>query len=133
MLGPKDHENECSRHSKTLPQRQNGRGEAREGERMKEKANVLTERNGVCPRRQQLCMKSHVDETRDACVWAARLKAQARRTSLTPLKIRDVPDLMVSPFRFPLSAPYTSGQRSGCKFPLKSSFRMEGRGTTGTQ
>lgn len=51
----------------------------------------------------------------------------------TPLKIRDVPDLMVSPFRFPLSAPYTSGQRSGCKFPLKSSFRMEGRGTTGTQ
>lgn len=40
---------------------------------------------------------------------------------------------MVSPFRFPLSAPYISGQRSGCKFPLKSSFRIDGRETTGTQ
>lgn len=52
---------------------------------------------------------------------------------LTPLKMSDVPDLMVSPFRFPLSAPYTSGQRSGCKFPLKSSLRIEGRGMIGTQ
>lgn len=58
---------------------------------------------------------------------------EEHKGQLTPLKIRDVPDLMVSPFRFPLSAPYTSGQRSGCKFPLKSSFRMEGRGTIGTQ
>lgn len=34
MLCPKDHKNECSRHGKTLPQRQDGNGEEREGEEL---------------------------------------------------------------------------------------------------
>lgn len=51
----------------------------------------------------------------------------------TPLKIRAVPDFRGSPLRVPLSAPYTSGQVSCCKFSLKSSLSKDGKGAKGTQ
>lgn len=53
--------------------------------------------------------------------------------TLTPLKMRAVPDLRGSPLRVPLSAPYTSGHVSCCRWSLKSSLRMDGRGDRGTQ
>ncbi len=52
---------------------------------------------------------------------------------LTPLKMRAVPDFRGSPLSVPLSAPYTSGQTSAFRFSLKSSFRMDGKATRGTQ
>lgn len=60
MLCPKDHNNECSRHSKTLPQRQDGSGEARE------------EKKPGCALEVSNCAEiTDAGETQNASVWGS--------------------------------------------------------------